>query len=209
MDDARVKQMLALRDLLRELPIEFPVATRHCEPAESPRERAISFNDAMIRALRAGRKSETRRPMKQNFAHSRTIGGITQLLDADGSEIKAPFGAPGDRLWVRERWARRARGYVYSADGETAPRHRVTFRPTFQMPRDACRLRLTITSVAPQRLQSITTVDAQREGYDPALDTSPRRWFANLWDSIYSAAPLRWGDNPWVWVVKFQHTLSF
>lgn len=79
------------------------------------RERPILFNGAMVRAILAGQKIQTRRAIKpQPFE--------TSFLDAPGQHrpsfdedcrlriatstgvhlLTCPFGQPGDRLWVRE-----------------------------------------------------------------------------------------------------------
>lgn len=33
---------------------------------------------------------------------------------------------------------------------------------------------------------------------------SEQEWFQRLWDSIYAAKGLGWGDNPWVWCCEFK-----
>jgi hypothetical protein len=150
-----------------------------------PIERTISFNDEMIRALLTGRKNQTRR--------------------LAGNELRCPFGAPGDLLWVRERWAKiDDERYLYAADSAG---HKVRFRPTFLMPRRAARLFLRIATVQRQSLQSIGTDDARNEGFEPAnTKLSPRKWFANLWDRIFTAPGKRWSDDPDVWVIRFDIT---
>ena len=188
--------MEALRDHICQLGLPTPVQApvRGLTPpqtttaqSEQPLARPISFNDEMIRALLTGRKNQTRRL-------------------ANGSTERCPFGGPGDLLWVRERWspAGRSSAYRYAADADAADEV-VRFRPTFHMPRAACRIMLRITAVQLQSLQSITARDARGEGYDPAVtDRSPRAWFANLWDRIFTAAGSKWEDNPRVWVVRFE-----
>jgi len=81
-------------------------------------EHPLLLNDAMVRARRAGRTTQTRRPMKPqpfftegglNFGSKmflRDRGGFrysdAKLLTAL-AEI-GPFGKPGDKLWIRETW---------------------------------------------------------------------------------------------------------
>lgn len=91
-----------------------------------------------------------------------------------------PYGAAGDRLWVRETWEdsglkkpfTMARGgpelppVLYAADlpatwqGHTEYRR----RPSIFMPRWASRLTLEISEVRVQRLQEISEEDAKAEG---------------------------------------------
>lgn len=81
------------------------------------RERGILFSAPMVRALLNGTKTQTRRTVKlpSDTTHVHvdpggTIYGpgpyvIPTLASGEGHErIRCPYGAPGDRLWVRERW---------------------------------------------------------------------------------------------------------
>lgn len=82
------------------------------------RERPILFNGAMVRAILAGQKTQTRRVMKHQ-PQSVVVPGVGPMLavqKAKGSDRwlwpnareqvigECPFGQPGDRLWVRETW---------------------------------------------------------------------------------------------------------
>jgi hypothetical protein len=79
-------------------------------------ERPIIFNDEMVRALLAGRKTQTRRVVKPSVKGC-TVGVYTHddstiiepvNVQEDGSpwiDIECPHGVPGDRLWVREVFA--------------------------------------------------------------------------------------------------------
>ncbi len=78
----------------------------------------ILFNAEMVRAILAGTKTQTRRPIKTQpqLVRSYVISGgelhYCYLIDAQRltgplpkwHTIKNPFGGPGDRLWVRECW---------------------------------------------------------------------------------------------------------
>jgi hypothetical protein len=91
------------------------------------RERPILFSAPMVRALLAGTKTQTRRPMK---AQPRVVpdwacsgvaglefdwggGGASTYADrpetlaayADDFAARCPFGRPGETLWCRETWA--------------------------------------------------------------------------------------------------------
>lgn len=79
------------------------------------KERPILFNGAMVRALLAGTKTQTRRVVKPQPTGFVGGPGVT-LCDSSpaplvpmndfagtcGHEIICPYGQPGDRLWVRE-----------------------------------------------------------------------------------------------------------
>lgn len=82
------------------------------------RERPILFSGEMVRAILAGRKTQTRRVVKPKHK-----GGVITGVNPDGLPIESwgggrgfksghsevytasPYGRPGDRLWVRETWA--------------------------------------------------------------------------------------------------------
>jgi hypothetical protein len=80
------------------------------------KERPILFSGAMVRALLAGTKTQTRRPVKpQPIADAKFSGGFylppknrtegAQIsVEAPYVHIVCPYGQPGDRLWVRESW---------------------------------------------------------------------------------------------------------
>lgn len=114
--------------------------------ATSIRERPILFSDPMVRAILDGTKTQTRRILSpqpslaavDHFRHisivsatdawefqacSSTGGPVDAFRvgrDSVKAEIISPYGAPGDRLWVRETWAWRddTRVVAYKADGE-------------------------------------------------------------------------------------------
>lgn len=88
------------------------------------RERPILFNADMVRAVLDGRKTQTRRVMKvqpesNQFGLRRIIASAERSdtgkyhwteSNATGNHIRSapftcPFGAVGDRLWVKETWS--------------------------------------------------------------------------------------------------------
>jgi len=85
-------------------------------PEKVPRERPILFSGPMVRAILAGRKTQTRRVYKPREGSPYEI--MDELPDGQrwphwfspnlGPEyypVACPYGQPGDRLWVRERAA--------------------------------------------------------------------------------------------------------
>jgi hypothetical protein len=76
------------------------------------RERPILFSGAMVRAILEGWKTQTRRVVRFTPAgHVKEPGGHRRWHPEDPDAVLAcPYGQPGDRLWVRERftyWERR------------------------------------------------------------------------------------------------------
>lgn len=76
------------------------------------KERPILFNGVMVRAILEGRKTQTRRPVKDIDLFGCFTGDCPHWQGTDCAEGVAhfarehsPFGQPGDRLWVRETFA--------------------------------------------------------------------------------------------------------
>jgi hypothetical protein len=174
------------------------------------RERGIIFNAEMVRAVLEGRKTQTRRIMKVQPVPSKTResdfwfscnktrsmvhvsdfipGNCANLPDAhEYFSMCCPFGAVGDRLWVRETFRVHSRAtdvatLVYRASERqswTQQTHRVpvvncnkpvspeNWTPSIHMPRWASRITLEITGVRVERLQDISESDAVAEGIEP------------------------------------------
>lgn len=102
----------------------------------------ILFSTEMVQAILDGRKTQTRRVVKQQppkeficgydihqsftgkpsvqlfeFYDTNTDSDTAQHWPADGKGIKCPYGQPGDVLWVREGW--RLKGWDFE-DGTMA-----------------------------------------------------------------------------------------
>lgn len=155
------------------------------------KERPILFSGPMVRALLAGRKTQTRRVVKGEALRWLDEAGFDPTFVADPANSLCPYGVPGDRLWVRETvacgacapgkpslwspsfWRREQgtrtnpNGLWYAADG-LAPSRPITERsrwvPAIHMPRWASRLTLEITDVRVERLVEISEADAEAEG---------------------------------------------
>lgn len=165
------------------------------------KERPILFNGDMVRAILSGEKTQTRRMVK----YIPSLGGpdawcnkkdCPETVYTIGDYRRfCPFGQVGDRLWVRESFAKADKGennIAYRAD-EYADSFRWT--PSIHMPRWASRITLEIVGVRVERLQDVTDAEARAEGFK---DVGA---FADCWNSIYK----NWHENPWVWVVEFKH----
>lgn len=206
------------------------------------------FNGEMVRAILDGRKTQTRRVMKPQpepcppprGGHWWPSNVFKTMLHVEDEMQNGkggwgglvgdacPFGAVGDRIWVRETWAEAGAGApdlkLYRANyPEHVPTHyenlppadEIRWTPSIHMPRAACRILLEVTDVRVERLNSISQEDAQAEGMeltgwrptytDP--DSGGEVWtpydnFAQLWESIYGEES--WQANPWVWVIEFK-----
>lgn len=163
----------------------------------------ILFNTEMVKVVKEGWKTQTRRIIKDN-------------------NVCQPF-EPGDILWVRETWHRDAGRYMYRAnyaDDEKFYRDgkevQLCWSPSIHMPKEAARIFLRVKNVRTERLQDITETQALMEGaymyrtHAPILpghDGTAIADFALIWDRIIKPADrdtYGWKANPWVWVIEFE-----
>ena len=195
------------------------------------KERPILFSGEMVRAILEGRKTQTRRVVK-NLAEatmnmlkkcsSVKIKGAKTILDFGhkslelNSEIffKCPYGKVGDRLWVRESFCTAPvieeddAPYLYMADMDGLCLENIRWKPSIHMPREASRILLEITDIRVERLNDISEEDAVKEGLDSSHSSFScsglfaKQKFQKLWESINGAGS--WEKNPWVWVVEFK-----
>lgn len=100
------------------------------------KERPIIFSAPMVRAILDGRKTQTRRVIKDQsvgdrFSHI-TDAGLAHIewlgspccgsgawdVPEYSADVACPYGKPGDRLWVREGWATVDLAYAPQGVGE-------------------------------------------------------------------------------------------
>lgn len=140
----------------------------------------ILFSGPMVRAILAGEKTVTRRPIVlptdpegcvlHFVKHFRFVGesakAVFGIRNTNQEIIKScPFGRIKGFLWVRETWAEgvpgceEQGGYAYRADHEYPDRDgpaRIKWRPAIHMPRDASRITLEVTDIRVERVQAIS-----------------------------------------------------
>lgn len=181
--------------------------------------RPILFSADMVRAILAGRKTQTRRVVKREGCQcgewepqeqSATLDGYQiaghsgrwwcDCCTSDQDAVNCPYGAPGDRLWVRENLRRSEDGLWgrYEADGAWVvsrppyvplrvswhhPKYRCLSArqerlrvPSIHMPRRASRLTLKVVDVRVERLQDISEADAKAEGVESMGSTTFRHY---------------------------------
>lgn len=215
----------------------------------------ILFNTDMVRAILDGRKTVTRRVLKNLPKDAEYVGQLedsfdpwdekdigksmfkTSLLPTEKAGcifIKPPY-QPGDTLYVRETWWKNGNTYFYKAGCSKGliDNMYVKWRPSIHMPKEAARIWLKVTDVRVERLQDITEIQTEEEGFffkPPCLHlvsqdaycdldgpcSSPIKYCdmgfgelfgMELWDSTIKKSDLNrygWEANPWVWVVEFE-----
>jgi hypothetical protein len=143
--------------------------------------RPILFSAPMVRAILEGRKTVTRRAVKPQYEDKVwTVRPASEPRHARHSDDwwlptgsqpysalpRCPYGEPGDRLWVRETWARVGNddpGYLtfgatypacLPADMENIPlANEIRWKPSIHMFRKDSRILLEVTAVRVERLQ--------------------------------------------------------
>ncbi len=158
------------------------------------KEHPLLFSAPMVRAILDGRKTQTRRIVKNAtgafFDHSayepveirhrewafRDKSAKSLLTAAEGSPVfRCPYGTAGDRLWVKETHRHHLCAGAdmeqlhFAADGACCPvdGERIKpWRPSIFMRRVDSRITLEIVAVRVERLQSITESDAIAEGIE-------------------------------------------
>ena len=193
-------------------------------------EKPILFSAPMVRAIIEGRKTQTRRLVKQKQNPHDFLCGINDSRDDPYNygfenpqvmghfitlpEQRCPYGRIEDHLWVREAMWRNKEtkeflGYV--ADDERKYQNNKTVKkiPSIHMSRWASRITLEVTDIRVERLQDITQADACAEGVllksweaCDSFNTTPERQFCKLWKDING--PESWDKNPFVWVIEFK-----
>lgn len=146
----------------------------------------ILFNTEMVRAILDGRKTVTRRVVKEIPVETHRIeenvfpdghkdfeyhwgvfrADVHGFLDF--ANIVVPPYQPGDILYVRETWQECEWGYLYRAwpKGLHQPGtyKGMPWRPSIYMPKEATRIWLKVTDVRMERLHDITEEQAIAEG---------------------------------------------
>lgn len=149
------------------------------------KSRPILFSAPMVRALMAGTKTQTRRPLRDGTWLDPKEGVIRMCSVGNGvtgfQSVACPYGVPGDQLWVRESFIHEPADYVweasvsipcrpastvYRADCKGDSRGAGWTSPMF-MPRSLSRITLELTDVRVERLQDISEADALAEGVTP------------------------------------------
>ena len=179
------------------------------------KERPIIFSGPSLQAILDGRKTQTRRVCKMRDVYGHDFG--TYSADAMATLIRnhCPYGVPGNRLWVRETWAKHIPGcpggIAYRADhvdpkGD-GPANPITWKPSIFMPQWASRITLEVTDVRVEHVQEISEDDAKAEGTMWQSDPEPFYYsgmFRVLWNQINHKRGLGWNVNPWVWIIEFK-----
>jgi len=197
-----------------------------------PIEKPMLFSAAMVLAILAGNKTQTRRIIKPQPAQRE--GGISFChhgdamwsaigLEGDRESYKCPHPV-GSLIWAKETFLYRAQKtavlFRAECDQESAAGLGGMYggwKPSIFMPRWASRITLEVTGVRVERLQDISEADAKAEGAMfwwnslsrreqeetySGVGHGPRGCFHDLVESVHGAG--YWKRNPFVWAYAFR-----
>lgn len=195
------------------------------------KELPVLFNGPMVRAIRAGRKTQTRRPVKPQPSGFASFGALP-TCDChpygfhDGARhYPCPYGKPGDRLWVRETWWRndgwephRERVALFrNYDGATHTQVDVAGMATVMRtdPDDAAlkaagwvkKPSIHMPRWAARLILEITDVRVERLQSISEADAMAEGFggvaeFGEAWSRLYGLESMY--ADPWLWVVGFR-----
>lgn len=145
--------------------------------------RPISFSTLMVRGILSGRKTQTRRILKEQLPigvkwWEVCYGELNcRIVDIRNvyTHCKCPYGKLGDLLWVREAFELVPVETASIYENESRVEHRVKYKADGKacfnqwksgrfLKKSHSRLWLKITNIKVERLQSISEEDARREG---------------------------------------------
>ena len=160
----------------------------------------ILFSTEMVQAILAGRKTQTRRNIKnlKGIDHNNFIPGDRSFLKSKGFQqlilrgdfkkaiTLKPKYLTGDILWVRETFCDVSHNlenencFLYKADFLGTTAELVKWKPSLFMPKEAARIFLKVTNVRCERLQDISEEDAISEGAKDSLNHDDMKLLSNL-----------------------------
>lgn len=201
----------------------------------------ILFNTEMVNAILSGRKTVTRRVVKDPYyIEDEEVSRASGLAIHKGTNTTHGMPYPdspyrsGDILYVRETWSTKLSCsckmdetsvcpyescenpsgpcfddiYIYKATDSLPQGLNMKWRPSINMPKEAARIFLRVTSVKVERLQDIDGAGQRAEGADSKHGFGATRGaFMDLWNSTVKPSERNlygWDASPWVWVIEFE-----
>lgn len=192
------------------------------------------FNTESVKAIMENRKTMFRVPVKESEQYTKVVpyaGSYNTFLfikegvvtgSGTGSELKAPYGTIGDRIYVRETWCNTCGNKVCYRENMVRcdrpphfPNSHHPWKSSSCMPKKYARIWLEITDIRVERVQDITEEDAVKEGFkyegwiptynDPdsggdGIMVLPSENSSIKWNSKYR----NWSDNPWIFIIEFK-----
>lgn len=191
----------------------------------------ILFSTEMVKAILDGRKTQTRRIIKNQMLCDTLNYALENLKEIQGNSnfLNQAKYQIGNILWVRESfqysdefdepiWYKQKAIEDYTQEAFEM----MKWKPSIHMPKEAARIFLEVTNVRVERLADISEEDAIAEGIEffnhgyggspvgiwyknylsGGFHFQPNSSFKSLWQKINGIDS--WYSNPWVWVYEFK-----
>jgi hypothetical protein len=181
--------------------------------------RPMLFSTPMVRALLDGRKTQTRRIVKDVLLQKYKDTDDDDFLKVSMLDSQKP--KIGEIIWVRETFSQKEDRLIYRS--QVCSKYDLPdgfkWKPSLFMPKSICRLFLEITNIRLERLYDISETDAIAEGIMPEMSDFTFQMYENynkegyryvnakdsyksLW--ILINGQKSWDENPYVWVYDFK-----
>lgn len=153
----------------------------------TPKEYPILYSTPMIQAILDGRKSQTRRIIKDQTPEWQKVNweysDLNEIIwiatgQKDDHELRkvlkgfdCPYGQVGDFTWARETfvWDSISSQYLYRADNHCDLPYQNKWQPPIFMPRSACRIVRENIDIRVERVADISEADAIAEGIESMI----------------------------------------
>jgi len=207
------------------------------------KEKPMLFSTLMVQALLKRQKTQTRRIInpqpiidtESGHVYAKNNNVLLDIHKWKDKMIELCDYSIGQTIWVRETFMNAPNypdmpeKYYYKASksDQFLQEWKGCWKPSIFMPKDACRLFLTIKNIRIERLNEISEADAIAEGIIPLLQSNaqtqqegllffdysknpklfqdgltPQKSYKTLWEKINGNDS--WEQNPYVYVYDFE-----
>lgn len=198
------------------------------------KERPIIFNTDMVKAIIDGRKTVTRRPVKEQppeesilaydsideyqgegwffqYAKKIAFGLAMNKKHYLSNKGQCPFGQIGDQLYVRETFYPDNDCKIkYKADTLTVLMHGECWKPSIHMPKKYARIWLEITNIRVERIREIEgncgaiRAEGIIQRFPHINDQFTPDILTAQFRDLWIDIYKDYDSNPWVWVIEFK-----
>lgn len=184
--------------------------------------KSLLFTSEMVQAILAGKKTQTRRIVKNQFPQQ--PDGDSRCIESAMYHCDRKIFKHNAIIYVRETFAKVGDRIFYKADNNDIENaglkgmYNFKWTPSIYMPQALSRIALRITAIRVERLQNISESEALAEGIWHNVDfkgdniyrikNSPQYYYSavpaykELWEKINGQGS--WDLNPLVYVITFE-----
>ena len=193
------------------------------------KERPIIFSAESVRAILDGRKTQTRRVVKQQYDEEGMLPDfdirqienniwkyryspdtVVAVEGCDGlihDRINCPYGVPGHKLWVKETWA----DIAETSPGNLHYKASATNADLDWFKKNEWKWRNPMSMPRKYSRLTLKIVNVRCERLNDISDDDYHAegydsivTFVETWDKMNSKRGFDWYSNPYVWVLEFK-----